>query len=189
LRGVHLHEDPPVGVVALEGLGLLVVDLQAVPDRVCSVVLALDERSGVLFGVLGRRVVLGVVDVAGGLARAAAREALDEQVVRGLEGHRGLELGVYLLEHLVEGFRLGLVAGEAVQDPGVFLVQVGPHHLDDDLVRDQVPAVVVLLYLLPELGAGLDLGAHQVARRDVLRTRLARDALRLRPLACPLGAE
>jgi hypothetical protein len=71
LRGVHGDDDPPVGVVVLEGLGLLMADPEAVPDRLLLIVLALDEGTGVYLGVIRRRVVLGVVNVARRLARTA----------------------------------------------------------------------------------------------------------------------
>jgi hypothetical protein len=133
--------------------------------------------------------VLDVVDPAGRVARPAAREPLDELVVRGFERHGRVELDAEVLEGVVEGLGLGLVAGEAVEQPGVGVVEVGLRHLDDDLVRDQLAAVVKVLDLLAEFGAGLYLGADDVPGRDVLRSGLLREALRLRALACPLRAQ
>src|ERR671921_128227 len=75
-----------VGVVVLQGLGLVVVDLQPASDGFLGVVIALDERARVA---LGRRIVLDVVDLTRSLALAPSREPIYERVIRSFEGDHG----------------------------------------------------------------------------------------------------
>src|SRR5215208_5316963 len=183
LRGVHGDEDAPLLLLVLEGLGLLVVFLQPIPDRLLGVVLALDERPRVLLAaLLRRRVVLDVVDLAGRLALPAARKPLDELLVLRLEHDDLVYLLVYLVEHLVERLGLFLVAREAVQDPAIVLFEVGLRHVDDDLVGDELALVAVLLYLLPDLGALIYLLPHEVAGLDVRGAELFLQLRRLSAL-------
>src|SRR5215207_784558 len=148
------------------------VGLQPVADRFLGVVLTLDKRPRVFLAtLLRRRVVLDVVDLAGRLALPAAREPLDEFLVRRLE-HDDLVLL--------------LVARETVEDPAIVLFEVGLGHVYDDLVGDELAALVVLLYLLPELGTLVYLLSHEVAGLDVCCTGLLLQLRRLGALAGPL---
>ena len=86
----------------------------------------------------------------------------------------------------VERLRLGQRAREAVEDPAGR--GVGPRdpfldHRDDQLVGDELARVHELLRLAAELGALGNVLAEHVARRDVRDPQLARERLRLRPLA------
>ena len=56
------------------------VYLQPAPDGLLGVVVALDERAGIV-SIFGRWIVLDVVDLARGLALAPAREPVYERVV------------------------------------------------------------------------------------------------------------
>ncbi len=168
---------------------MFVVDLQPAPDRLFLVVLALDEGAGVFRLVIRRGIVLDMVDVAGLLALAPSGETLYELLVRSFERDGSVQLYPGLLQSFVQSLGLRLVAREAVQYPGIILLQVRHRHLDDDLIRDQLAPVVIVFDLLPKLGAGFDLRANQVAGGDVLRAGLLRDPLRLSSLPGPLGAK
>src|SRR5215208_1546405 len=114
LLGVDRNEEVAVGVVVFQRLGLVVVDLQPATDGFLGVVIALDERAWVI---LGGRIILDVVDLARSLTLAPSRESLYERVVGRFEGYHGVEILADFFQGLIQGLRLGLVAGETVEDP------------------------------------------------------------------------
>src|SRR4051812_15816888 len=163
---------------------LVVIDPQALADGLGFVVVALRQLGAVLIAdpLLLGRIELDVVGVAGLLADAPARQSPDDLLVRRLDQqHRG-QGATELVERLVE--RLGLlgVAGEAVEQEAVIaltVVHAAQDHPDDHLVGDEVSAVHVLLGLLAEVGALLDLRAQHVARRDVGQVEVLGEAFGL----------
>src|SRR3954468_14211374 len=184
---VEAVQDVVLVVVLDERLRLVAVDLQALADRVLAVVLALRERLAVdvAHALLLRRVVLDVVRVAV-RADAPAGQPPHDVVLGHVDEQRGREPAVDLLQRLVE--RLGLLVGarEAVEQEavaGVRVVQAVQDHADDDLVRDEIAAVHVLLRLFPEVRALLDGLAQHVAGRDVREGEVLLEALGLGALA------
>src|SRR5215208_8038787 len=182
--GVDGDEYALLLVVVLQGLGLLVIGLQAIADGLLGIIVTLDKRARILLAALLRwRIMLDVVDLARRLALPAAREPLDELLVRRLEYYDFIDLLIDLLKSLIERLGLLLIAREAVQDPGIVLVEVGLRHVDDDLIGDEFALVAVLFYLLPELGLLLDLAAHKVAGLDMRGAGLLFQLRRLGALA------
>src|SRR5215210_2980705 len=170
LRAVEPAQQAALLVVALQRLRLLVVGGEPLLDGFGLVVVALDQRPPALVAllvVLGR-VELDVVDVAVG-ALAAAREALDHALVRRRDEQGGGQPAAAAL-HLL-GERVGLAdrAREAVEQEAVvaLVLDLVEDHRDHELVGHQLALVHVLLGLLAELGAVLDVRAQEVARTDV----------------------
>src|SRR5690606_11920591 len=91
-----------------ERLRLLLVDLEPAPYGLGRVVRALDElaAAAVALAGLARRIEVDVVDGAALRAAAAAAQALDERLVRGLEEHDEVDLPAEPTQHLVEALGL-----------------------------------------------------------------------------------
>ena len=93
-----------------------------------------------------------------------------QQAVVDLELDGGVQRLLPLLEQRLQLLRLAQRAGEPVQEEAAValrLVQVLGDHLEDQLVVDQLPLVDLGLDLLAQLAAAADLGAEEVARRQV----------------------
>ncbi len=113
---------------------------------------------------------------------APAAHAHDDLLVRHVDLQHVVDRHAGLLHRL--GLRDG--AREAVEQVArlaVGLPQALLHHLDDQLVRYQVPGVHHLLRLFAERAAGLDLGAQHVAGRNLRDAEPLADELGLRALA------
>ena len=149
---------------------------------------AVDVADALLLG----RVELDVEDVAVLDAGAAPTEAAHDLLVADVDQqHRG-QLPTQLAQ--LGGQRLGLRRGarEAVEDEAVGrLAGVDPlaDHADDHLVGDEVAAVHVVLGGLAELGSLAHRGAEDVPGRVVRQLEVLLQALALRALARPRGAE
>src|ERR671933_901246 len=155
-RAVEAAQEIALVVVLDEWRGLLLVDLEALADRLLAVVVALLERLAVDIAdalALGR-VELDVVDVAV-RALPAAGQAAHDLVGRHLDEQRGGQAAPELGHLLLQRLGLGDVAGEAVEQEAVLAVAVGEaaeDHPDDDLVGHEVAALHVRLRLAPEVG-------------------------------------
>ena len=138
--------------------------LQALLERALVVVRAVLQTAD---DVGGGRVELQVVDLTGDWVSAAKADALHENAVR----HFELDKGIGLDSDVSHGLGLGGSAGEAVEEPALRLdlrlAQLGLHHADDNAVRNKGALGHVLLGLLAEGSAGLDLLAQDIAGADV----------------------
>jgi hypothetical protein len=175
---------PSVLVIVDQGLGLVVVGLQTVADRLRLVVVALDQPRTILVAdVLSlRRVELDVVVVA--LLDAdppTAEPALDLLVRDVEEQHRGdppPQLGQLLVERLrLRGRPREPVEDEAVA--GVVLLEALAHHRHDHVVGNEITGVHVALRLPAELRAVGDVLAQHVPRPDVRKLEVLPQALGL----------
>ncbi len=119
-------------------------------------------------------------------ADAPTREAPDYLLVGDLDQHRRRDPASQVRELLVES--VGLLGGarEAVEDEAVLrilLLEALGRHRHDQRVGNEVTGVHVLLRLLAELRALLDVGAQHVAGGDERQPEVVLKARRLRPLA------
>src|SRR5690606_16228250 len=161
------------------------IDLEAVLARLGLVVRALVQvrRVGV-----GGRIELEVVDLAGGLGDAPAREAADDLLVVDGQLEREVQGLAPLVEEAVEDLGLLGVAGVAVQEealPGVVLGETVGDHLVGDLVGHEVTGVHVAFRLQSERRAARDVGAEDVPGGDLGYAELLGDDLRLGSLPGP----
>jgi len=163
---VDLHEVAGRAVVLDNRLGLLVVVGEPPVDRLGRVVGAALQVSALLQTLTRDRIVV-----------------LQEENER--------QRAVDLLEHFVERCRLDVVARVAVEHEAVAtpFLDHAPDEGDRDLVGDELTRCEERRNLTAELRVGFDLGAVQVAGRDVRDLIFLRDPLRLRPLARPLRSE
>src|SRR3954453_14215785 len=181
-------------VVLDERLGLVVVDGQALGDRLRLVVVALDELGAVLVAdalTLGR-VELDVVGVPVLRAGAPAGQAADDLLVGHVDEQDRGQLAPDLLQRLGQGVGLGDLPREAVEQEAVLglgAVQGLQDHADDEPVGDEVARVHVLLGLPAELGALGDGGAQDVAGGEVREAEVVREALGLGALAGARGSD
>src|SRR3954465_13261413 len=140
---VEAAEHAALLVVVNQRLGLRVVDLEPLLDRLRLVVVALDQPRAVLVtdALVLRRVEVDVVDVAVLDAYAASGDPLDDLVVRGIDQkHRG-QRAPPSLERVLEDVGLLGVAREAVEQEAVLgLRLVDPLHDDlaDEVVGNEV---------------------------------------------------
>src|SRR3954469_22413578 len=169
---VDPREQPLRVVEPRQRRGLFPVDLQAVPDGLGLVVVALHP--------------LAVDEHATTGEPADQLVLVDDQFEHAVEGLA--EVGQRAAQLL--GLRDG--ARETVEQEtglGVGLSQAVAHHGDGDLVGHQVAGVHVDLGLLAQLGLTADVGAEDVAGRDGRNAEPARDDLGLGPLAGPRRAQ
>src|SRR6476620_5796192 len=192
---VHRLQDAAVLVVINQRLGLLAILGPAVLDPLGPVVLA-DGQLGpvdVADTLLLRRVELEVVDVAGVLlAGATTAETAQDLIRRDVDQDHCGDHPSQLLHLRVQRLGLGNSAGETVKDKavgGLLVLEALGDHPDGHLVRDQVPAIHVLLGLLADLGPLLDRRAQDVAGRVIGQPEVLLPTLHLCPLAAPGRSE
>jgi len=116
------------------------------------------------------------------LGRASVEHDLDH----------GVELHLFLLHSLPEGFGLGEIAGKSIQQPALCAIrffQTGEDHGDRDIVGHQFTAVDVGLRLFPEVRAALDVVPEDNAGFDVRHPVLLLNHGALRSLATPVRSE
>src|SRR5919206_1544913 len=125
-RPVEAAQEVALVVVLDERGGLLLVDLEALADRLLAIVLALLERLAVdvADALALRRVELDVVHVAV-RAHPAAGEPAHDLVGRHLDEQRGRQAAAELGHLLLERLGLRHVAREAVEQEPVLAVAVG----------------------------------------------------------------
>jgi hypothetical protein len=175
-------------VVVDQRRGLLVVDLEPLLDGLRLVVVALNEPRAVLVAdalVLGG-VVVDVVDVLVLDAYAAARDALDDLVVGGVDQEDGRQAAATAVEGVLEDVGLLGVAREAVQQEAVLglgLVDALHDHVADDLVGHEVALGHVALCLLAQRRLVLHRRPEDVAGRVIGKIEVRNKALGLGSLA------
>ena len=114
------------------------------------------------------------------------QQPLDQHVLRHLEGDHEVDLVALLRQHLVQRPCLLQGAREAVQQhvrADVRVAQDALDDADDQVVRHEVAGAHDPLRLLADLAAPRDLGAQDVAGRQVRQLELPLDVSRLRALA------
>lgn len=145
----------------------LVVDFQTLLDLILLVVVP-DDEAGEDLG--GRGEEFHVVDLLGLGVDPAPAHALDHDLVRGVQDQEvgGHHTARALLDLVAEEVRLGLAAGEPVEDPAAVLagLELRDHGGDDELVGHKLAGGHHLGDLLADLGAGAGLGAEDVTRAD-----------------------
>src|SRR5690606_8295622 len=108
------------------------------------------------------------------VARAAlgtgktARDPLDQDRIIDLELNDEVELLIPLLQKIVEGCRLRKCPGKAVENKAILAVRLCDALVDDSddqLVRNQLPALHDRLDLLAKLRARLDRSPQHISRR------------------------
>ena len=183
---VDAQQLSAAGIPVDDRLGRVVVDREPPADGLRLVIVAADERCAVLVAdalALGR--VVRVMEHVAVRADPAARDALDDHVVRQVHEDRGGEPAPACAEQLVERFRLGDGAGESVEQEsrvGVVGQRFGDHG-DDERVRHQPSGEHVLGRGQTELGAAAAMTPQHVAGGDVGEVELVAQAGRLGALA------
>ncbi len=121
-----------------------------------------------------------MVDLSGDWVSAAQANALYQHAV----GHFKLQESIGLDANVSHGLGLSGSAGEAVEEPALGLdlrfAQLGLHHANHNAVRHKSAFGHVLLGLLSEGGASLDLLTQDVAGADVDHSVGLGDELALR---------
>ena len=115
----------------------------------------------------GGRVELQVVNLPSDRVGAAQANALNQHAV----GHFKLNKSISFDANVSHGLCLGSGAGETVEEPALGLdlrlTKLGLDHADDNVVRNQGALGHILLGLLAEGSAVLDLLTQDVASADV----------------------
>src|ERR1700728_1747440 len=186
--GVDAEQNALVRVERDQRLGLLLVHIQPVPDRLLTVVVALEQLAAAVITVLAarRRIEQDVPHVAAPPAGPPPGEPPDHLVVVHHELHHQVQPGVPLGQHLLQRLGLGHVPREPVeQETGLRVVLLQPvgDHRDRDLVGHQVPAVHVGLGRAAKFGAGAHVVPEDLTCRDRRDRQVGGDELGLRPLA------
>src|SRR5215208_4198721 len=89
------------------------IGLQAIADGLLGIIVALDKRARILLAALLRwRIMLDVVDLARRLALPAAREPLDELLIRRLEYYDFIDLLIDLLRASSSALACSLLRGK-----------------------------------------------------------------------------
>ncbi len=125
-------------------------------------------------------------------AQPAAGDPTDDLVLGDLQVQHAVQRDALLGEELVQRLRLAQVAREAVQQEavgGVLLEHAVLGHPDGDLVGHQAARVHVALGLDTQRGALADVGAEQVAGRDVGNGQGLGEQVRLSTLPGPGGSD
>jgi hypothetical protein len=190
--GVDLAQQPAVGVERQQRLRLCVIHLEAVTDGAFVVVLPLHQAAAapVADVLLARRRELDVVRPLADRAGPPPGDALHGQLVVDRE-----EQGRRDREALLDGVRLELLPldhrpRKPVEDEAFRrLLQRRHHHVHDDVVRDQLAGVHVLLRLGAQLGVLLDVAAEDVAGRDQGNRIPGGEPVRLCPLPRSRGSQ
>ena len=175
---VVLHERSRLGLVdiktMLDGLRLVVVAL---------VHLATAPRAHIDTSRSG---------IPAAAAGAAGGEALHDDGRVDIDEQRCIERDAHVGELGVEDDRLCGVSREPIEDEallGIILGKALLHEADHEIVGDELALVHEGLGLLAELGAILDGGTEQVARRDVRHTVFSDQTLGLGAFARTGAAE
>ena len=171
LQAVDGDEDALVAVVVGDLVERPELLLHPGADRRLGVVGAVDELRAVDVADAPdlRRLEPVVVDVAAGLADPPAGEPTDEVLDRDLDQERLVDAAAGVGERGIEGLGLGAGPGEAVEDrPGLGVVSLEPgqEQADHHVVGDELARPHDGVDLAPDLAAGRDLGAQQVARGE-----------------------
>ncbi len=174
--------------------GLGGVDPQTVADGFLVVVRAVAQvASAFVAAVIQlRRRRVDVVDLPAGGAGTTPGQALHEDIEVHIDKDGGLERHAHRLQHGVEGFGLGNVAGKSVEDEPVVGVRFGEAFADDaedDLIADQLARIHGFLGPQSEGGACCHRRPQQITRGDLWDLVLLHQQLRLRPFPGPRCAE
>src|SRR5580704_6072069 len=186
--GVDAEQYALIRVECVQRLGLLLIHIQPMPDRLLPVVVALEQIAAAVVTVLAarRRVEQHVPYVPALAAGPPPREPPDHLVVVHHELEHQVQPGVPLGQHLLQRLGLGHVPREPVEQEAalrVVLLQPVGNHRDRDLVGHQVAAVHEGLGRAAEFGAGAHVVPEDLTCRDRRDRQVGGYELGLRPLA------
>src|SRR5699024_1467980 len=180
----------PFRIVVHQRARLLLVDRQALPDGVFTVVVALDERlSGdvVRISYLGR-IEDSVIAAAAGRMNTSAAHALDDVFL----GHTDFNDKIHGNAGLLQGFGLRYGAWEAIKQVAilaVWLLEAIFDQADDDVIGYQLAGIHDLLGLQSQWRLFLDGSAQHVACCYLRNIELLRNVACLGAFSGPRWAE
>src|SRR5690554_1572190 len=186
--GVDANRLALRAVVVDQGRGVAGVDPQPFGHGLGPVVLALEQlpAAAVADPFPRRRIEVDVPDLAAAAAGAPAGEPPDHLVVVDHQLQYHVQSGPQVGEQLVQGHRLRDGTRKTVQQEPVRGVRLGepvPHHVDRDLVGDEVAGVHVTPGRPSQRRPLRDVLPEDVAGGDLRHGEVRGDELRLRPLA------
>src|SRR4030095_4388705 len=181
---VELSEQSPLAIITDQRRGLVLVNLQAVRDRLFPIILALIKlpATAVAHSRLFRRIEYHVRERAAVPACSPAGQSLDNRLLRHLNRQHMVQAEPHLSENRVETLCLGNGPRKTIQDKSrfaIFFFQPLGDQIDDHAVRHQSATIDIFRSLFAQRSLLRHGFAQNVARRNLACAKLLLEPFRL----------